>query len=124
MIDWKALHFDRRGLVAAVVQDHRTQRVLMLGYMNRRAIRETLRTGLVHFFSRSRGKLWKKGETSGHFQHVRKIQIDCDGDALLIFAQQTGAACHEGYYSCFFRTRGKDGRWRVSEKRRVNMKSP
>jgi len=94
--------FNADGLIPAVTQDIRTDEVLMLAYMNEESIRKTIETGLVHYFSRSRQKLWLKGETSGHFQKVRSISIDCDGDTLLLKVEQTGAACHTGHHSCFF----------------------
>ena len=92
------------GLVPAIVQDHRTGEVLMLGFMNSEALAETQRTNEVMFFSRSRNRLWKKGETSGHVLRVREIRVDCDADALLVRVQAVGpGVCHEGYRSCFFR---------------------
>ncbi|NTV89999.1 MAG: bifunctional phosphoribosyl-AMP cyclohydrolase/phosphoribosyl-ATP diphosphatase HisIE [Clostridiales bacterium] len=97
------IKYDERGLVPAITQDCRTEEVLMLAYMNRESIELTLDTGKAHYYSRSRQKLWLKGETSGHFQHVRSISIDCDGDTLLLKVEQTGAACHTGHHSCFFR---------------------
>ena len=99
----KDLKFDDRGLIPVVTQDCRTDEVLMVAYMNREALDKTLETGQVHYWSRSRNKLWLKGETSGHFQQVRSISIDCDGDSLLIKAEQKGAACHTGHHSCFYR---------------------
>jgi phosphoribosyl-AMP cyclohydrolase len=105
------------GLAPAVVQDHATGRVLMLGYMNEEAFRQTVATGLVTFYSRSRRKLWLKGETSGHRLVVKEISTDCDGDAILIRAEPLGpGVCHEGYASCFFR-RLEDGEWKVAEER-------
>jgi phosphoribosyl-AMP cyclohydrolase len=98
-----ALSFDRDGLVAAVVQQHDTGEVLMLAWMNREAVLETLATGRVCYWSRSRRALWRKGETSGHVQRLIELRIDCDGDALLLRVEQTGAACHTGQRSCFFR---------------------
>ncbi len=95
--------FDEKGLVPAIVQDAEDDRVLMLAYMNRESLEKTLETGRTWFFSRSRGKLWNKGETSGHFQDVREVLVDCDADALLIKVNQTGPACHTGNRSCFFR---------------------
>ena len=97
--------FDKgNGLVPAVVQDAESGEVLMLGYMNAESLARTLETGRACFFSRSRGKLWTKGETSGHVQKVREVRLDCDGDTLLVRVEQVGgAACHEGYRSCFFR---------------------
>jgi phosphoribosyl-ATP pyrophosphohydrolase/phosphoribosyl-AMP cyclohydrolase len=94
--------FNADGLIPAVTQDIRTDEVLMLAYMNEESLRKTIETGRVHYYSRSRQKLWLKGETSGHFQQVRSISLDCDGDTLLIKVDQTGAACHTGHRSCFF----------------------
>ncbi len=94
--------FNENGLVVAVVQDLNGI-VLMVAYMNREAIEKTLLTGKMHYYSRSRKKLWLKGESSGNFQIVKGIYIDCDNDALLFKVQQEGGACHEGYYSCFYR---------------------
>ena len=103
------IKFDRDGLVAAIIQDETNNQVLMLGYMNADAITATFNTGRVCFWSRSRQKLWIKGETSGHTQHVKSIAVDCDGDALLIKVEQKVAACHAGYRSCFFREVSPDG---------------
>jgi phosphoribosyl-AMP cyclohydrolase len=97
------IKFDDKGLVTAIAQDAGTKEVLMIAYMNRETLEETLATGKMVYYSRSRKKRWLKGETSGHFQTVRDVRIDCDGDALLFTIDQTGAACHEGYFSCFFR---------------------
>ncbi|HEX2944410.1 MAG TPA: phosphoribosyl-AMP cyclohydrolase [Clostridia bacterium] len=94
--------YNAAGLVPAVTQDIRTDEVLMLAWMNEESLRKTIETGKVHYFSRSRQKLWLKGETSGHFQTVRSISVDCDGDTLLIKVDQIGAACHTGHRSCFF----------------------
>jgi phosphoribosyl-AMP cyclohydrolase len=106
------------GLVPAIVQDHRTGDVLMLGFMNEEALAETQRTREVVFFSRSRNKLWKKGETSGHVLMVRDLRIDCDADALLIAAEPVGpGVCHEGYRSCFFRRLDARGNTSVIEER-------
>ena len=105
------------GLAPAVVQDHATGRVLMLGYMNEEAFRRTVETGFVTFYSRSRRKLWLKGETSGHRLAVKEIRTDCDADAILIRVEALGpGVCHEGYASCFFR-RLEDGVWKVFEER-------
>jgi phosphoribosyl-AMP cyclohydrolase len=104
--------FDERGLVSAIAQDHQSGEVLMLAYMNRETLRETLEKKVMVYFSRSRRKRWCKGETSGHMQHVREVFIDCDGDALLFKVEQIGAACHENYYSCFFRQH-KDSGWKI-----------
>src|SRR5215510_15097263 len=91
------------GLVAAVAQDAATGDVLMVAWMNAEAYDETLRTGRAVYYSRSRGRLWRKGEESGHTQAVRAIYVDCDADTVLLKVEQIGAACHEGYRSCFFR---------------------
>jgi phosphoribosyl-AMP cyclohydrolase len=92
------------GLVPAVAQDAASGAVLMLAWMNREAFEETLRTGRACYYSRSRGKLWRKGEESGNFQEVRGVYVDCDADTILLKVNQVGgAACHEGYASCFFR---------------------
>jgi phosphoribosyl-AMP cyclohydrolase len=104
--------FDDKGLVPAIAQDLATGDVLMLAWMNRAALAETLDSGVMVYFSRSRGKRWFKGETSGHTQTVREVYIDCDGDALLFKVDQAGAACHENYFSCFFRRRMGD-EWKI-----------
>jgi len=98
------------GLVPAIIQDDRTGEVLMLGFMNPESLGETQRTGEVVFFSRSRNKLWKKGESSGHVLRVREMRVDCDADALLVRVEVAGPGiCHEGYRSCFFRKLEPDG---------------
>lgn len=94
--------FKKSELVPAVIQDFNTKAVLMLAYMNKESLERTLETGKTWFYSRSRQKLWNKGETSGNFQHVREIYADCDADTLLIMVEQEGNACHTGKYSCFF----------------------
>jgi phosphoribosyl-ATP pyrophosphohydrolase/phosphoribosyl-AMP cyclohydrolase len=104
----ETVRFDASGLIPAIVQDTRTDEVLMLAYMNEESLRKTVQTGKAHYYSRSRKKLWLKGETSGNFQKVRSISIDCDGDALLLKVEQTGQACHTGHYSCFFTRFGID----------------
>jgi len=105
------------GLVTAVIQDHATGRVLMVGYMNEEAFRKTVETGFATFYSRSRQKLWLKGESSGHKLVVKQISTDCDRDAVLVQVEALGpGVCHEGYQSCFFRTLA-GGDWRVSEDR-------
>jgi phosphoribosyl-AMP cyclohydrolase len=93
--------FNEQGLVPVVTQDEATGRVLMLAYMNREALEATLTTGRAVYYSRSRAELWRKGDTSGHAQFVRRVELDCDGDALLITVQQVGPACHTGSTSCF-----------------------
>jgi phosphoribosyl-AMP cyclohydrolase len=97
------IRFDPAGLVPAVAQQHDTGEVLMLAWMNREAVAETVATGRVCYFSRSRSTLWRKGETSGQVQHLRELRVDCDGDALLLLVEQEGVACHTGRRSCFFR---------------------
>jgi phosphoribosyl-AMP cyclohydrolase len=94
--------FDGNGLVPAVAQQHDTGEVLMMAWMNRAAIEETLRTGRVCYWSRSRSSLWRKGETSGQIQRLVELRIDCDNDCLLVLVDQTGVACHTGRRSCFF----------------------
>jgi phosphoribosyl-AMP cyclohydrolase / phosphoribosyl-ATP pyrophosphohydrolase len=107
--DLSVLQFNAEGLIPAVVQDVATGQVLMLAYMNREALEQTLDTGLAHYWSRSRAKLWQKGETSGHFQHVRDLRYDCDADTLLVLVEQEGVACHTGEHSCFFRHLSEQG---------------
>jgi len=101
----KKLNFDKlNGLIPAVIQDYKSGKVLMVGFMNKEAYSKTLKTGRVWYFSRTTGKLWMKGETSGNVQKVKEILVDCDNDTLLIKVEQKGnAACHEGYESCFYR---------------------
>ncbi len=112
------ISFGEKGLIPAIIQDIDTGKVLMLGYMNEKAWEETLRTGKVHFWSRSRQKLWLKGETSGHFLLVKEIWIDCDEDTLLIKVKPVSGVCHTGHYSCFYRQwNGKDKRWEEKEKK-------
>jgi phosphoribosyl-AMP cyclohydrolase len=102
------LRFDSNGLIPAIIQDAKNNEVLMMGYMNRTALEKTFETGRVYFWSRSRKKLWTKGETSGHYQFVREVFLDCDGDCLLIKVDQLVGACHEGYRSCFYRRLEED----------------
>lgn len=104
MIDLEAVRFDDRGLLPAVIQDARTKEVLTLAYMNRESLARTLEEGETWFWSRSRGSLWHKGETSGHTQRVVRIALDCDGDALLVEVEPAGPACHTGERTCFYRT--------------------
>ena len=103
------LKTDQDGLIPAIIQDNENKEVLMVGYMNHEAVRRTLESGRVCFWSRSRQEYWIKGETSGHTQTVRTVAFDCDGDALLIKVEQKGGACHAGYRSCFFREVSPDG---------------
>ena len=104
------------GLVAAIAQDATTGEVLMVAWMNAQAYEETVRTGRAVYYSRSRGRLWRKGEESGHAQNVRAIYVDCDADAVLLKVEQVGAACHEGYRSCFFREATPQGLKLVAER--------
>ena len=96
--------FNKSPLLPAILQDIHTGQILMLGYMNKEAYQKTLESKLAHFYSRSRQKLWLKGETSGHFQHVKEIRVDCDNDAILLKVDPEGPACHTGHQSCFYRT--------------------
>ncbi|MCB1692056.1 MAG: phosphoribosyl-AMP cyclohydrolase [Pseudomonadales bacterium] len=105
------IHFDDQGLVPAIAQDADSGRVLMVGWMNREAATETVRTGKATYYSRSRARLWRKGEESGHVQQVREVQLDCDGDVLILKVSQAGGiACHTGRASCFYRSLEND-RW-------------
>jgi phosphoribosyl-AMP cyclohydrolase len=103
------LKYTEDGLIPAIIQEAGTGRVLMMAWMNRASLESTLKTGKTHFWSRSRKKFWMKGEESGHTQTVKDIAFDCDGDTLLIQVEQAGAACHEGFKSCFFRSVEGDG---------------
>ncbi len=96
------LRFDDSGLIPAIAQQHDTGEVLMLAWMNREAVEETLGTGRVCYWSRSRGKLWRKGETSGQTQRLIELRYDCDGDTILLLVDQVGVACHTGHRSCFY----------------------
>ena len=108
--------FDDKGLVLAIVQDVTTLEVLMAAYMNAETLAETLSGGTMVYWSRSRQARWHKGDTSGHYQSVKEVYIDCDGDSLLFKVSQAGCACHEGYFSCFFRKYdGAD--WQVVRKK-------
>ena len=98
----QAVKFNDDGLVPAIAQQHGSGEVLMLAWMNREAVAETVRTNRACYYSRSRGKLWRKGEESGHVQVVKEMRIDCDGDAILLLVDQTGVACHTGRHNCFF----------------------
>jgi phosphoribosyl-AMP cyclohydrolase len=110
-----AVRWNAQGLVAAVAQDVRDGRVLMVAWMNREALRETARDGVAVYWSRSRERLWRKGEQSGHVQRVHALRLDCDGDTVLLEVEQVGGiACHTGRQSCFFR-RLEDGDWQVTD---------
>ena len=97
------IKYDEKGLVPAIVQDIVSKEVLMLAYMNEEALRRTLTTGRTWFYSRSRNSMWNKGENSGHLQNVVDVRYDCDCDTILVLAEQIGAACHTGNFSCFYR---------------------
>ncbi len=121
----KAIDFDRAGgVIPVVTQDFGSGRVLMLAYMNQAAFEETVASGRACYYSRSRKRLWRKGEESGNFQLVREMRLDCDGDALLLAVEQRGdgVACHLGYQSCFFQVL-RSGRWEVGEPRRIDPAS-
>ena len=113
------LKFNDDGLIPAIIQEEGTGRVLMMAWMNADSIRDTIESGKTHFWSRSRQKYWMKGESSGNTQQVKDVAYDCDGDTLLIQVEQIGAACHEGYKSCFFRS-VQDGEGEVTEERLVD----
>ena len=108
------VRFNDAGLVPAVAQDAETGRVLMVAWMNREALEQTLATGYAHYWSRSRKTLWKKGETSGHVQQVVAVFLDCDGDTLLLSVRQTGPACHTNRPSCFYR-KAEGEAWHIIE---------
>lgn len=108
-----AVKWDNNGLVCAIAQDWQTQRVLMVAYMNAEALQLTANTGFAHYYSRSRQKLWQKGEQSGHQQRVHELRLDCDGDAIIMRIEQIGGiACHTGRESCFYRV-WQDGAWQT-----------
>ena len=109
----KDLKYDADGLIPAVIVDVESKAVLMVAYVNETALLETVRTGKTHFWSRSRRKYWMKGESSGHTQDVRAIYTDCDRDTVVIEVVQHGAACHNGYFSCFYRRLAEGGEWEV-----------
>ena len=113
MSDWiDSVHFNEQGLVTAIAQDHASGRILMVAFMNQEALRETVQTGRACYFSRSRGRLWRKGEESGHVQTVHSVHLDCDGDAVVLKVTQAGGiACHTGRESCFFSVL-ENGQWK------------
>jgi phosphoribosyl-AMP cyclohydrolase len=117
---YEKLKFNSDGLIPAIIQEQSTGRVLMMAWMNKESVKKTLELGKTVFWSRSRQKYWVKGETSGHVQTVKDLAFDCDGDTLLIQVEQSGAACHEGYKSCFFRSVKNAGEdFAVTEKQLV-----
>lgn len=107
------LNINGEHLIIAVAQDFETSEVLMVAYMNREAFEKTFKTGNAHYWSTSRNKLWVKGESSGHLQKVQEILTDCDKDAVVLKIKQKGAACHKGYYSCFYREIENDGGFKI-----------
>jgi phosphoribosyl-AMP cyclohydrolase len=110
------LKFDANGLIPAIIQEQKTGRVVMMAWMNRASLADTIKTGKTHFWSRSRQKYWMKGEESGNTQTVKDLAFDCDGDVLLIQVEQNGPACHEGYNSCFFRSiEGQGTTYKITE---------
>jgi phosphoribosyl-AMP cyclohydrolase len=117
------LKFTSDGLIPAIIQEVGTNQVLMMAWMNRDSLLKTLETQKTHFWSRSRQKYWAKGETSGHIQKVKQVSFDCDGDTLLIQVEQIGAACHEGFKSCFFRDVSTEGEEKVNAQRIVEPES-
>ena len=114
--DWLAeVSFNSDGVIPAIAQDDATGRVLMMAWMTKQTLEQTVKTGKAVYWSRSRGQPWRKGETSGHEQHVKTVQLDCDGDVIILRIEQTGGiACHTGRNSCFFRTLTTDG-WQETE---------
>ncbi len=113
----KSLKFNNKGLIPAIIQDERSKRVLTLCYMNRRALKKTLEEGLIYVYRRSQKLLMLKGVTSGHIQKVKSIYVDCENNSLLFMVKQNVAACHKGYFSCYFRKLTKDGKSKISQKR-------
>jgi phosphoribosyl-AMP cyclohydrolase len=111
----KEIRFNSRGLVAAIAQQHDTLEVLMMAWMSREAVEETLATGRVCYYSRSRRGLWRKGESSGQTQRLVDLRVDCDGDTLLVMVDQVGVACHTGTHNCFFRAVREDDLVRIAE---------
>lgn len=113
-----SLKFDEKGLIPVIIQDCKNDEILMMAFMNNEAVKKTIATGRTHFYSRSRKKLWLKGETSGHIQKVKEIRFDCDADCLLVKVRQIGGACHTGYRSCFYRRlKDRKGNIQVSGKK-------
>ena len=112
-----AIRFDAQGLIPAIIQDAASKRVLTLCYMNRAALERSLQEGKVYVFRRSQNRLMLKGETSGHTQQITQLAIDCEGKSLLVLVKQRVAGCHQGYFSCYFRTRGRGGALVIRERR-------
>jgi len=122
MDDTLALKFDDKGLITAVVVDDASGEVLMVAWMNDEAVKQTLATRKATFYSRSRKKMWVKGEESGHVQEVKSVRVDCDQDTLVVRVTQTGGACHEGYRSCFYRKVDPHGKLELIAERLVDPK--
>jgi phosphoribosyl-AMP cyclohydrolase len=118
----EAVAWNEQGLVPAISQDAITKDILMVAWMNREALAETIATSRGVYWSRSRGKLWRKGEESGHIQHVKEVRLDCDQDVILLMIDQVGAACHTGRRSCFF-SQLVDGQWQIVDKAIVDPES-
>ncbi len=116
----EVVKFDERGLIPAIIQDDKSKEVLTLCYMNREALEKTFGEGKIYVFRRSKGKLMMKGETSGCIQKVKSVYIDCEGNSLLFKVEQVKAACHEGYFTCYFRKINKDGKTEIIGKRIFN----
>jgi phosphoribosyl-ATP pyrophosphohydrolase/phosphoribosyl-AMP cyclohydrolase len=113
----KEVNFEKgNGIIPAIAQDYKSKKILMLAYQNEPALRETLKTGYMTYWSRSRGILWRKGEQSGHKQIVKEVFVDCDNDALVFHVEQIGASCHKGYFSCFYRQIKTEGLKQIDEK--------
>ena len=113
------IKFNEQGLIPAIAQDYKSGQVLMMAWMNRQSLEMTFKTGTAHYFSRSRGKLWQKGETSGHIQQVKEVLIDCDYDCLLLKVEQSGVACHTGRANCFFNKIGNDFKITINQKIKI-----
>ena len=118
----KQLKFNEKGLIPAIIQDYKTEKVLTLCYMTREALQKTLEEGKVHVFRRSRKKLMIKGETSGHIQIVKEVFVDCEANSLLFRVEQKVAACHAGYFTCYYRRINKNGALDISEEKIFNPK--
>ena len=114
---FEVLKFDEKGLIPAIIQDEKSGAVLTLCYMNQDALQKTLEEGKVYLFRRSKGRLMMKGETSGCIQKVKSVCVDCEGNSILFMVKQVKAACHAGYFSCYFRKLGKDGSFKITGKR-------
>jgi len=115
---FEVLKFDNQGLIPAIIADARSREPLTLGYMTREAVEKTLETGKIHVFRRSKGRLMMKGETSGHIEVVKDVRVDCEGNSLLFYVEQHVAACHAGYFSCYWRAYNAErDRWEIVEER-------